>query len=115
MNYKYTNFSLLDLLIQYTSLQITNLYYTVLPKRETLALDLFRAQMQLTKLSKLKIFHNPGKNLTAADMLLRTFTKKQLQTHQLRHKQVPPQINFSIMKDKQLKPVHSLVKHEVIK
>ena len=96
MNYKYTNFSLLDLPIQYTSLQITNLYYTVLPKRETPG-------------------STSGKHLTAADMLLRTFTKKQLQVHQLRHKQVPPQINFSIMKDNQLKPVHYLVKHEVFK
>ena len=48
-------------------------------------------------------------------MLSRTFTKEQLQIHQLRHKQIPPQIHFSIMKDNQLKPVHSLVKHEEIK
>ena len=48
-------------------------------------------------------------------MLSRTFTKKQLQIHQLRHKQLPPQINFSIMKHDQLKPVHCLVKHEEIK
>ena len=75
-----------------------------------------RAQMQLTKFSKLKIFHTPGKNLTVADMLSRTFTKKkQLQIHQIRHKQLPPQIIFSIMKDNQLKPVHYLVKHEEIK
>ena len=71
--------------------------------------------MQLTKFSKLKNIHTPGKNLTGADMLSRTFTKEQLQTHQLRHKQLPPQINFSIMKDNQLKPVHYLVKHEEIK
>ena len=45
-------------------------------------------------------------------MLSRTFTKEQLQVHQLRHKQLPPQIDFSIMKDNQLKPVHYLVKHE---
>ena len=43
-------------------------------------------------------------------MLSRTFTKEQLQRHQLRHKQLPPQINFSIMKDNQLKPVHYSVK-----
>ena len=43
-------------------------------------------------------------------MLSRTFTKEQLQLHQLRHKQLPPQIDFSIMKDNQLKPVHYLVK-----
>ena len=48
-------------------------------------------------------------------MLSRTFTKEQLQIHQLRHEQWPPQIIFSIMKDDQLKPVHYLVKHEEIK
>ena len=48
-------------------------------------------------------------------MLSRTFTKEQLQIHQLRHKQLPPQIDFSIMKDKQPKPVQYLVKHEEIK
>ena len=48
-------------------------------------------------------------------MLSRTFTKEQLQVHQLRHKQLPPQIDFSIMKDNQLKPVHYLVKREEIK
>ena len=48
-------------------------------------------------------------------MLSRTFTKEQLQVHQLQHKQLPPQIDFSIMKDNQLKPVHYLVKHEEIK
>ena len=51
-----------------------------------------RAQMQLTKISKLKIIHTPGKNLTVADMLSRTFTKAQLQIHQLKHKQLPPQL-----------------------
>ena len=75
----------------------------------------YREQMQLTKFSKLKIIHTRGKNLTVADMLSKTFTKKQLQIHRLRHKQLPPQINFSIMKDNQLKPVHYLVKHEEIK
>ena len=75
----------------------------------------YRAQMQLTKCAKIKIIHTPGKNLTVADMLSRTFTKEKLQTHQLRHKQLPPQIDFSIMKDNQLKPVHYSVKHEEIK
>ena len=68
--------------------------------------------MQLTKFSKLKIFHTPEKKLTVADMLSRTFTKEHLQIHQLRHKQLPPQIDFSIMKDNQLKLVHYLVKPE---
>ena len=71
--------------------------------------------MQLTKFSKLKIIHTPGKNLTVADMLSRSFIKEQLQIHQLRQKQLPPQIDFSIMKDNELKHVHHLVKHEEIK
>ena len=84
-------------------------------KKGNLSPRFYRAQMQLTKFSKLKIIHTPGKNLTVADMLSRTFTKKQLQVHQLRHKQLPPQIEFSILKDNQIKPVHYLVKHEEIK
>ena len=84
-------------------------------KKGNLSPRFYRAQMQLTKFSKLKIIYTPGKNLTVADMLSRTFTKEQLQVHQLRHKQLPPQIDFSIMKDNQLKPVHYLVKHEEIK
>ena len=48
-------------------------------------------------------------------MLSRTFTKEQLQIHQLRHKQLPPQIDFSFMEDNQLKPVHYLVKREELK
>ena len=48
-------------------------------------------------------------------MLSRSFTKEQLQIHQLRHKQLPPQIDFSIMKDNQFKPVHYLVKLEETK
>ena len=67
-------------------------------KKGNLSPRFYRVQMQLTKFSKLKIIHTPGKNLTVADMLSRTFTKEQLQVHQLRHKQLPPQIDFSIMK-----------------
>ena len=71
--------------------------------------------MQLTQFSKINIIHTPGKNLTVADMLSRTFTKQQLQLHEMRNKQLPPQIDFSIMKGNQLKTVHYLVKHEEIK
>ena len=83
-------------------------------KNGNLSPRFYRAQMQLTKLSKLKI-QTPGKNLTVADMLSRTFTKEQIQRHQIRHKQLPPQIEFSIIKDNQLKSVHYLIKHEEIK
>ena len=84
-------------------------------KKGNLSPRFYRAQMQLTKFSKLKDIHTPGKYLTVGDMLSRTFTKEQFQIHQLRHKQLPPQIDFSIMKDNQLKPVHYSVKHEEIK
>ena len=84
-------------------------------KKRNISPRFYIAQKQLTKVSKLKIIHTPGKNLIVADMLSRTFTKEQLQIHQLPHKQLPPQISFSIMKDDQLKPVHYLVKHEEIK
>ena len=43
-------------------------------------------------------------------MLSGIFTKEQLQIHQIRHKQLSPQIE-----DDQLKPAHYLVKHEEIK
>ena len=84
-------------------------------KKGNLSPRFYRAQMQLTKFSKLKIIQTPGKHLPVADMLSRTFTKEQLPLHQLRHKQLPPQIDFSIMKDNQLKPVHCLVEHEDMK
>ena len=57
----------------------------------------------------------PGKNLTVADMLSRSFTKEQLQIHQLKHKHLPRQIDFSITKDNQFKPLHYLGKYEEIK
>ena len=84
-------------------------------KKGKLSPRFYRAQVQLTKFPKLKFIHTPGRNSTVADMLSRTFTKEQLQIHQLRHKQLPPQIDFSIRKDNQLKPLHYLVEHEEIK
>ena len=70
--------------------------------------------MQLTKLSKLKINHTPGKNLSVADMLSRSFTKAELQINILKHKQLPPQIVFAIIQNNTLKPVHYLIKHEEV-
>ena len=70
--------------------------------------------MQLPKFSKLKIIHTPGKNLSVADMLKRSFTKADLQLNQLKHKQLPPQIDFALLQDNTLKPVHYLIKHEEI-
>ena len=70
--------------------------------------------MQLTKFSKLKIIHTPGKNLSVADMLSRSFTKAELQLNQLKHKQLPPQIDFALLQNGTLKPAHYLIKHEEI-
>ena len=70
--------------------------------------------MQLTKFSKLKIIHTPGKNLSVADMLSRSFTKAELQLNQLKHKQLPPQIDFAFLQNGTLQPVHYLIKHEEI-
>ena len=70
--------------------------------------------MQLTNFSKLKIIHTPGKNLSVADMLSRSFTKAELQLDQLKHKQLSPQIDFALLQDGTLKPVHYLFKHEEI-
>ena len=67
--------------------------------------------MQFKKFSKLKILHTPGKNLSVADLLSRSFTKNEHQLNQLKHKQIPPQIHFAILQDRTLKPVHYLIKH----
>ena len=77
----------------------------------------YRAQTQLTKFSKLKNSQIPGKNLSVADMLSRsyTFTKAELQInnfHNLKHKQLPPQIDFAVLEDSTLQPAHYLIKHE---
>ena len=83
-------------------------------KKRNLSPRFYRAQMQLTKFSKLKIIHTPGKNLSVADMLSRSFTKAELQLNQLKHKQLPPQIDFALLQDNTLKPVHYLITHEEI-
>ena len=83
-------------------------------KKGNLSPRFYRAQMQLTKFSKLKTIHTPGKNLSVADMLSRSFTKAELQLNQLKHKQLPPQIDFALLLDNTLKPVHYLIKHEEI-
>ena len=51
-------------------------------KKRNLSPRFYRTQMEITKFSKLKISHTPGKNLTVADIVSRTFAKEQLQLHQ---------------------------------
>ena len=83
-------------------------------KKGNLSPRFYRAQMQLTKYSKLKIIHTPGKNLSVADMLSRSTTKAELQLNHFKHKQLPPQIDFTLLQNDTLKPVHYLIKHEEI-
>ena len=48
-------------------------------------------------------------------MLSGSFTKEELQLNQLKHKQLPPQIEFAKMNQaNQIHPVHYLVKHETV-
>ena len=70
--------------------------------------------MQLTKFSKLKIIHTPGKNLSVSDMLSRSFTEAELKLNQRQHKQLPPQIDLALLQNGTLKPVHYLIKHKEI-
>ena len=75
-------------------------------KKRNLSPQFYRAQMQLTKFSKLKIIHTPGKNLSVADILGRSSTKGELQRNQLKHKQLPPQIDFAIFPDSTFMPLY---------
>ena len=70
--------------------------------------------MQLTKISELKSIRTPGKNLSVADLLSNSSTKEELQINQLKHKHLPPHIDFTILQNKTLKPVHYLIKHEEV-
>ena len=65
-------------------------------KKGNLSPRFYRAQLQLTKFSILKIFHTQGKKFSVADMLSRSFTKTELQLNQLKHKQLPPKTDFAI-------------------
>ena len=47
-------------------------------------------------------------------MLSRSFTKTELQLNQLKHKQLPPQIDFALLQNGTLKPVQYSIKHEEI-
>ena len=47
-------------------------------------------------------------------MLSRSFTKAELQLNQRKHKHQPLQIDFEILQNNTLKPVHYLIKHEEV-
>ena len=42
-------------------------------------------------------------------MLSRSFTIAELQLNQLKHKQLPPQIDFAMLQDSTLNPVHYFI------
>ena len=50
--------------------------------------------------------------MSVADMLSRSFTKTELQLNQLKHRQLPPPIDFAILQNNSLTPVHYLIQHE---
>ena len=47
-------------------------------------------------------------------MLSRSSTKAELQLNQLKHKQLPPQIDFALLQNGTLKPIQYLIKHKEI-
>ena len=47
-------------------------------------------------------------------MLSRSITKAELQINQIKHKQLRPQIDFALLQNGTLKPVHYLIEHEEI-
>ena len=47
-------------------------------------------------------------------MLSRSFTKTELQLNQLKPKQPPPLIDFALIQNTFLTPVHYLIHHEII-
>ena len=47
-------------------------------------------------------------------MLSHSFAKAELQLNQLKHKQLPQQIDFAILQDGTLEPEHYLIEHEVL-
>ena len=84
-------------------------------KKENLSPILYTEQMQLTKFQKLRIIYTKGKHLSVADMLSRSYAKGELQIHQLKHKQLSPQIEFAVMNEANPNhPVDYLVKLEAV-
>ena len=112
MLFKIMNF--LSLVLPNEYFHRSKTYITLFYKKSNLSPRFYWAQMQKTKFSKLNIIHTPGKNLSVADMLSRSFTKAELQLNQLQHKQLPQQIDFALLQNGTLQPVHYLIKHEEI-
>ena len=71
--------------------------------------------MLLTKFSNLCIVHTAGTNLAVADMLSRDFSSINSASSQLKHKTLPPHIQFAqINPNNTLEEIHYLVQHEEV-
>ena len=69
----------------------------------------FRHQVIITKFQNLKIIWTPGSNLAFPHILSRKVTVEVYQMHQLRHKRIPPDIEFF---DEHGTPVIYQIQHE---
>ena len=96
----------MDPLFQSTFSQFINV--TLFYQKGNLSPRFYRTHMHLTIFSILKIFDT---HFSFVDMLSRFFTKTELQ---LKHKQLPTQIDLAILQDHTLKNVHYLIKHEEV-
>ena len=102
----------LDLQIQFTYSPIINLCYNALQKKETSlhVFTLLKCNSQMFPNKKLFIFQ-----VKICLLLSRSITKTELQLNLLKHKQLPPQIDFAILQNKSSStPVHYLMQHEEI-
>ena len=71
--------------------------------------------MLLTKFSNLRIVHTAGTNLPVADMLSRDFSSISSTSCQLKHKTLPPHIEFvQLNPNNTLAETHYLVQHEEV-
>ena len=71
--------------------------------------------MLLTKFSNLRIVHTAGTNLPVADMLSRDFSSINSTSSQLKHKTLPPHIQFvQLNPNNTLEETHYLVQHEEV-
>ena len=71
--------------------------------------------MLLTKFSNLRIVHTAGTNLPVADMLSRDFSSINSTSPQLKHKTLPPHIEFvQLNPNNTLEETHYLVQHEEV-
>ena len=102
---KFTNFLLLLLLIPITDHKpLTNHKSQRLPQSSFLS-----SSNAINKIFKTQDYKHTWKKPFSC-----SFTKAELQINQLKHKQLPPQIDFAILQNDTLKPVHYLIKHEKI-